>query len=163
VLRASKERCYKISLECVRKLKDNFVRVGIYSYEQRFICGDPDGVVQWISREANAFDKILSDRGDFCVFSSARGPHLSWRRLVANILRLWLSQTSPSQLMTSRILKPKLLRSVGNSKIWLKGGREVTDEAIKKNKNESHDASEVARRAEEAAERARLIGTSVIF
>ena len=47
--------------------------------------------------------------------------------------------------------------------IWLKGGREVADEAIKKNEKESHDASEAARRAEEAAERARLIGTSVIF
>jgi hypothetical protein len=49
------------------------------------------------------------------------------------------------------------------SEIWLKGGREVTDEAIKKNEKESHDASEAARRAVEAAERARLIGTSIIF
>ena len=38
------------------------------------------------------------------------------------------------------------------SEIWLKGGREVADEAIKKNEKESHDASEAARRAEEAAE-----------
>jgi hypothetical protein len=45
-LRASKERCYEISLECARKLKDNFARVGAYSSEQRFICGDPNGVVQ---------------------------------------------------------------------------------------------------------------------
>jgi hypothetical protein len=64
-LRASKERCYEISLECARKLEDNFVRVGAYSSEQRFICGDPDGVVQWISGEAEAFDEILSDRGVF--------------------------------------------------------------------------------------------------
>jgi hypothetical protein len=26
-------------------LKDNFARVGAYSSEQKFICGDPDGVV----------------------------------------------------------------------------------------------------------------------
>jgi hypothetical protein len=44
-LRASKQRCYKISLECARKLKDNFAMVGAYSSEQRFIRGDPDGVV----------------------------------------------------------------------------------------------------------------------
>jgi hypothetical protein len=44
-LRASKERCYEISLECAKKLKDNFARVGAYSSEQRFIRGDPDGVV----------------------------------------------------------------------------------------------------------------------
>jgi predicted RNase H-like nuclease (RuvC/YqgF family) len=41
-LRASKERCYEISLECARKLKDNFARVGAYSSKQRFIRGDPD-------------------------------------------------------------------------------------------------------------------------
>jgi hypothetical protein len=49
------------------------------------------------------------------------------------------------------------------SEIWLKGNREVADEAIKKNEKESHDASEAARMAEEAVERARIIGTSVIF
>jgi hypothetical protein len=44
-LRASKERCYEISLECARKLKDNFARFGANSSEQRFIRDDPDGVV----------------------------------------------------------------------------------------------------------------------
>ena len=61
-LRASKENCYEISLECARKLKDIFARVGTFSSEQKFICGDPNGVVQWISREVEAFDEILSDR-----------------------------------------------------------------------------------------------------
>jgi hypothetical protein len=32
-LRASKERCYEISLECAMKLKDIFARVGAYSFE----------------------------------------------------------------------------------------------------------------------------------
>jgi hypothetical protein len=76
-LRVLKEKCYEISLECAKKLKDNFARVGAYSYEQKFICGDPDGVVQWISGEVEAFDEILSDRGDFCAFAGARGPHRS--------------------------------------------------------------------------------------
>jgi hypothetical protein len=49
------------------------------------------------------------------------------------------------------------------SKIWLKGRREVIDEAMKRNKKESHDASEAAKRAEEAAKRARLMGTSIVF
>jgi hypothetical protein len=44
-LLASKEKCYEISLECAKKLKDNFARVGAYSSEQKFIHGDPDGVV----------------------------------------------------------------------------------------------------------------------
>jgi hypothetical protein len=40
----------------------------------------------------------------------------------------------------------------------MRGGREIADEAIKKNENESHDAQEEAKRAEEAAERAKRIG-----
>jgi hypothetical protein len=47
--------------------------------------------------------------------------------------------------------------------IWLKGGREFADEAIKRNEKEPHDASEAAKRTEEAAKRARLIGTSIVF
>jgi hypothetical protein len=43
----------------------------------------------------------------------------------------------------------------------MKGGREIADEAIRKNEKESHDAQEEDKRAEEAAERARLIGTSI--
>jgi hypothetical protein len=72
-LRDSRERCYEKSLECTKKLKDSFTKVGAYSSEQKFIRGDPEGVIQWIGEEAEAFDEILSDRGDFCAFSSARG------------------------------------------------------------------------------------------
>jgi hypothetical protein len=46
------------------------------------------------------------------------------------------------------------------SNVWMKGGREIADEAIKKNEKESYDAREEAKRAEEAAERARRIGPS---
>jgi hypothetical protein len=59
-LRVSKEKCYEISLECAKKLKDSFARVGAYSSEQKFIRGGPDGVVQWISGEVEAFDEILN-------------------------------------------------------------------------------------------------------
>jgi hypothetical protein len=43
----------------------------------------------------------------------------------------------------------------------MKGGREMADEAIKKNEKESQDTQEEAKRAEEAAERARIIGTFI--
>ena len=44
------------------------------------------------------------------------------------------------------------------SNIWMKGGRELANEAIKKSEKETHEAQEEAKRAEEAAERARRIG-----
>jgi hypothetical protein len=72
-LRASKERCFEKSLDCVKKIKASFAKVGAYSAEENFIRGDPEGVIEWISREAETFEEILSDRGDVCAFSSARG------------------------------------------------------------------------------------------
>jgi hypothetical protein len=44
------------------------------------------------------------------------------------------------------------------SDVWMKGGREMADEAIRKSEKESHDAREEAKQAEEAAERAMIIG-----
>jgi hypothetical protein len=48
------------------------------------------------------------------------------------------------------------------SNVWMKGGRELADEAIKKNEKESHEAREEAKRAEEAAERTRRIGILIV-
>jgi hypothetical protein len=72
-LRESKERCYEKSLDCAKKLKDSFAKVGAYSSEQKFIGGNPEGVIEWIDEEGQAFEEILSDRGDFCAFVGARG------------------------------------------------------------------------------------------
>jgi hypothetical protein len=52
--------------------KNSFAKVGAFSLEQNFICGDPNGVIQWINGEAEAFEEILNDRGDFCAFAGAR-------------------------------------------------------------------------------------------
>jgi hypothetical protein len=71
-LRKSKERCFEKSLDYVRKLKTSFARVGAYSSEENFIRGYPEGVIDWISGEAEAFEEILNDRGDICAFTGAR-------------------------------------------------------------------------------------------
>jgi hypothetical protein len=72
-LRPSKGRCFKNSIECVKKIKTSFANVGAYSSEDYFIRGDPKGVIEWISSEAEAFEELLSDRGDVCAFSGVRG------------------------------------------------------------------------------------------
>jgi hypothetical protein len=72
-LRTSKVRCFEKSLDCVKKIKGSFANVGAYSTEENFIRGDPEGVIEWISGEAETFEEILSDRGDVCAFSCARG------------------------------------------------------------------------------------------
>jgi chromosome segregation ATPase len=58
-LRESKERCFKKSLDCVKNLKNSFATVGAYSSKENFIRGDPEGVIEWISGEAEAFEEIL--------------------------------------------------------------------------------------------------------
>jgi hypothetical protein len=54
------------------KFKNSFAKVGAYS-SKNFIRGDPEGVIEWISGEAKAFEEILNDRSDICAFSGARG------------------------------------------------------------------------------------------
>jgi hypothetical protein len=60
-------------MEYCNNLKNSFTKVGAFSSEQNFIRGDPDEVIRWISGKAEAFDEILSNRGDFCAFAGARG------------------------------------------------------------------------------------------
>jgi hypothetical protein len=59
-------------MECAKNLKSSVAKVVAFS-EQKFIRGDPDGVIQWISGEAEAFEEFLSDRRDFRAFVIARG------------------------------------------------------------------------------------------
>jgi hypothetical protein len=48
------------------------------------------------------------------------------------------------------------------SNVRMKGGRELADEAIKKNGKETHEAQEEAKRAEEPSEHARRVGILII-
>ena len=57
----------------MKKIKTSFANMGAYSKKDNFIRGDPEGVIEWISGEAEAFEEILSDRGDVYAFSGARG------------------------------------------------------------------------------------------
>jgi hypothetical protein len=159
-LRESKERYYEKSLDCAKKLKDSFAKVGAYSFEQKFIRGDPKGIIEWIGEEVEAFEEILSDRGDFCAFAGARG--------VAAILEKYGCEHIKAATQTDAVFtventkdpsaEATLMGGKFYSNIWMKGGRELADEAIKKNEKETHEAREEARRAEEAAERTRRIG-----
>jgi uncharacterized protein CbrC (UPF0167 family) len=71
--RAFKKRCYKKSIECVKKIRTSFASVGAFSSEENFIRGDLEGPIGWISHEAEAFEEVLDSCGDICAFSGARG------------------------------------------------------------------------------------------
>jgi hypothetical protein len=164
-LRAAKEKCYEISMECAKNLKSSFAKVGAFSSEQKFIRGDPDGVIQWISGEAKAFEEILSDRGDFCAFAGARGATSILEKVSCDHAKVVVQLEFA--LLADDIKNPSAEASALSGKfysgVWLKGGREVANEAIRRKEKESHDTSEEARRVEEAAERARLVGMHLLW
>jgi hypothetical protein len=87
-LRQGKEECYNIVVECCNKLKNSFAKVGAFSTEQNFIISDPGGVIGWISGKAEAFDEILSDRGDFAPSPVPEEPSNSSRKQTASMQRL---------------------------------------------------------------------------
>jgi hypothetical protein len=159
-LRESKERCFEKSLDCVRKLKTSFAKVGAYSSEEKFIRGDPEGVIDWIGEEAEAFEEILSDRSDICAFDGARGIATILEKVGCDHVKA-IAQTEVAFSIDDTKDPSAEATLVGKkfySDVWVNGGRELANEIIKKNEKETHDAREEAKRAEEAAERTRRIG-----
>jgi hypothetical protein len=151
-------------LDFAKKLKDSFAKVGAYSSEQKFIRGDPKGIIEWIGEEAEALKDILSDRGDFCAFASVRGVAAYLEKFGYEHVKA-ATQTEAVFIMENTkepSAEATLMGGKFYSNVWMKGGRELADEAIKKNEKETHEAREEAKRAKEAAERARRIGILIV-
>ena len=161
-LRSAKKKCFDKSIECVKKIKTSFASVGAFSQEENFIRGNPEGPLEWINHEAEAFEEILSSRGDICAFSGARG--------IATILEgkgcehVKILSQSEATLSTEDIKDPSAEASAVGGKfftdIWDNGGREMAQEIIQKSEKGIHEARKVAEAAEKNAEPEGQIGTS---
>jgi hypothetical protein len=108
-LHESKEICFEKSLDCVKKLKTSFAKVGAYSSEENFIRGDPGGVVEWISGEPEAFEEILNDRRDICAFSGARGISAILEKAGCDHVKAIAQAEAAFSIDEQRILQPKQL------------------------------------------------------
>jgi hypothetical protein len=149
-------------VDCVKKIKTSFTNVGAYSSEDNFIRGDPEGVIEWISNEAESFEEILSDRGDVCAFSGARGIAAVLEKADCDHVKtLAQAETAFSVDVTK---DPSVEASIIGGKIftdiWENGGREMAHEIMKKREKDLHDAREAAKEAERAATLERRIGTT---
>jgi hypothetical protein len=144
----------------VKKIKASFANVGTYSNEDDFIRGDPEGVIEWISGQAEAFEEILSDRGDVCAFSGARGVSAILEKAGCNHVKT-LAQAEAA-LSVDDTKDPSAEASLMGGKFYTdiseNGSREMAHEIMKKSKKDIHDAREAAKKAEEAAECERRIG-----
>jgi hypothetical protein len=134
-LRESKERCFEKSLDCVRKLKISFAKVGAYSSEEKFIRGDPEGVIDWIGEEAEAFEEILSDRGDICAFAGARGVATILEKAGCGHVKAAAQAEAVFSIDNTKdpSAEATLIGRKFYSDVWMKGGRVTVGEIIKKN------------------------------
>jgi hypothetical protein len=158
-LRASKERCFEKSVECVKKIKTSFANVGAYSSEENFILGDPEGVIKWISGEAEAFEEILSNRGDVCAFSSARGVAAILEKSGCEHVKTLAQAEAAFSIDDTKDLSAEasLIGRKFFTDIWENDGRGMAHEIIKKSEKDTHDAREATKAAEKAAELERRI------
>jgi vacuolar-type H+-ATPase subunit H len=158
-LRASRKRCYDKSIECAKKIKTSFTRVGAFSSEENFTRGNPEGPIEWINHEAEAFEEILNS-GDICAFSGARGiATILERKGCEHVKSLAQSETA---LSSKDIKDPSAEASMVGGKfftdIWDNGGQEMAQEIIQKSEKGIHDARKVAEAAEKSTEPEGQIG-----
>ena len=161
-LRSAKKKCFDKSIECVKKIKTSFASVGAFSQEENFIRGNPEGPLEWINHEAEAFEEILNSRGDICAFSGARGiATILERKGCEHVKSLAQSETA---LSSEDIKDPSAEASLVGGKfftdIWDNGGREMAQEIIQKSEKGIHEARKVAEAAEKNAEPEGQIGTN---
>jgi hypothetical protein len=144
----------------VKKIKTSFSKVGAYSSEENFIRGDPEGVVEWISGEVEASEEILSDRGDVCTFSGARGISSILEKAGCDHVKAIAQAEAAFSIDDTNDPSAEATLKGGKfyNDVWVNSGRELVHEIIKKSEKDTHDAPADAKRTEEAAKRERRIG-----
>jgi cell division septum initiation protein DivIVA len=159
-LRISKERCFEKSMDCVKKIKTSFANVGAYSSEDNFIRGKPEGPIEWISSEAEAFEEILSGRGDVCAFSGARGVAAILEKAGCEHVKTLAQAEAAFSIDDTKdpSAEASLIGGKFFTDIWENGGRGMAHEIIKKSEKDTHDTREATKTAEKAAELERRIG-----
>jgi hypothetical protein len=146
-------------LDYVKKIKTSFANVGAYSSEENIIRGDPENVIEWISGEAKAFEEILSDRGDVCAFSGARGISAILEKAGCDHIKTIAQSEAAFSVDDTKdpSSEASLMRGKFYNDIWVNGGREMAHKIMKKSEKDIHDARVEAKQAEEAAEHEKRI------
>jgi hypothetical protein len=140
-------------------MKTSFANVGTYSNEHNFILGDPEGVIEWISGEAEAFEEILSDRGDVCAFSGARGVAAVLEKAGCEQVKTLAQAEAAFSVDDTKdpSVEASLLGGNFFTDIWDNGGREMAHEIMKKSEKDIHDSREAAKKAAELERRIGIV------
>jgi hypothetical protein len=105
----------------------------------------------------------LSDRGDVCAFSGARGISAILEKGGCDHIKAIAQAETTFSVDDTKdpSAEATLMGGKFYNDVWVNGGREMAHEIIKKSEKDTHDAREETKRAEEAAEHERQIG--IIF
>jgi hypothetical protein len=143
----------------VGRIKTSFANVGAYSSEDNFVRGDPEGPIDWISNEAEAFEEILSGCGDVCAFSGARGIVAILEKIDCEHVKSLAQNEAVLSIEDTKDPSVEASLVGGNffTDIWENGGRGMAHKIIKKSEKDTHDAREAAKAAEKTAELERRI------
>jgi hypothetical protein len=159
-LRSSKERCYEKYVACVQKIKTSFTNSGAYSNEDNFVLGDPEGPIEWINGEAEAFEEVLSGRGDVCAFSGARGIAAILEKAGCEHVKILAQAEAAFSIEDTKDTSAEASLVGGKffTDIWENGGRGIAHKIIKKSEKDTHDAREASKAAKKTVELEKRIG-----
>jgi uncharacterized protein CbrC (UPF0167 family) len=129
-------------LDCINKIKASFAKVGAYSAEENFTRGDPEGVVEWISGEAETFKENLSDCGDVCAFSGALGISAILEKVGCDHIKAVVQAEAAFSVDDTKdpSTEATLMGGKFYNDVCVNGGREMAHEIIKKSEKDTHDA-----------------------
>jgi hypothetical protein len=125
-------------VECVKKVKTSFANVDAYSSKDNFILDDPEGVIEWISGEAEAFEEILSDRG---AFSGVRGVAAILEKAGCEHVKTLAQAEAAFSIDDTKdpSAEASLIGRIFFTDIWENGGRGMAHEIMKKSEKDIHD------------------------
>jgi hypothetical protein len=88
--------------------------------------------MQWIGEEVEAFEEILSDHGDFCAFTCARGVAAVLEKTGCDHVKAAAQAEVIFSIDDTKepSAEATLMGEKFYSDVWMKGDREIADEAI---------------------------------
>jgi hypothetical protein len=129
-----KERCFEFASQYTTRLRSIFNSVGAASEETSLAAEDIPGALEYIEKEVDELDEVITDHGDFCALVASRGTAAAFIKVGCNHVRV-VNRPNFNLSSFDLVDVPTEARSIGNrfiTQIWAKGERELAgDEAQK--------------------------------
>lgn len=122
-----RNRCFGFATQCITRLKGIFNSIGAASEEVTPSVEHILGALEYIEKEVEALDEVITGHRDFCALVASRGTTAAFMKAGCNHVRVVNRPNfslSPSDLVDI----PAEARNIGNrfiTQIWAKGGREL--------------------------------------